>query len=87
MASFSDFLSTFDADNGKRGKQFEHFVKWFLKSDPEWATLADKVWLWNDYPGQWGRDCGIDLVFKDKNEKNVGSSSEMLFPGLRDNKV
>ena len=25
------------------------------------------MWLWNDYPGQWGRDCGIDLVFKDKN--------------------
>jgi hypothetical protein len=30
MASFLDFLSTFDADAGKRGKQFEHFVKWFL---------------------------------------------------------
>ena len=22
--------------------------------------------LWNDFPGQWGRDCGIDLVFRDK---------------------
>ena len=68
MASFSDFLATFDPDSGKRGRQFEHFVKWFLKNDPEWATQVDQVWLWNDYPGQWGRDCGIDLVFKDKNE-------------------
>ena len=68
MASFSDFLATFDPDAGKRGRQFEHFVKWFLKNDPEWATQVDEVWLWNDYPGQWGRDCGIDLVFKDKNE-------------------
>jgi predicted helicase len=69
MASFSDFLATFDPDSGKRGRQFEHFVKWFLKNDPEWATQVDEVWLWHDYPGQWGRDKGIDLVFKDKNEK------------------
>jgi superfamily II DNA or RNA helicase len=66
MASFSQFLKSFDADSGKRGKQFEHFVKWFLKTEPEWATQVDDVWLWNDYPRQWGRDCGIDLVFKDK---------------------
>ena len=67
MASFAEFLKWFDADRGKRGKQFEHFVKWFLKNDPEWTTQVDKVWLWNDYPERWGRDCGIDLVFKDKN--------------------
>ena len=87
MASFSDFLATFDPDAGKRGRQFEHFVKWFLKNDPEWATQVDEVWLWNDYPGQWGRDCGIDLVFKDKNRRDLGCSSKMLFPELRDNKV
>jgi len=66
MATFSDFLATLDPDRGKRGRQFEYFVKWFLKNDPEWATQVDQVWLWNDYPAQWGRDCGIDLVFKDK---------------------
>jgi predicted helicase len=68
MASFEELLATFDPDDGKRGRQFEHFVKWFLKNDPEWATQVDEVWLWNDYPGRWGRDCGIDLVFKDKNQ-------------------
>jgi predicted helicase len=68
MASFADLLATFDPDAGKRGRQFEHFVKWFLKNDPEWATQVDEVWLWQDYPGQWGRDCGIDLVFRDKNQ-------------------
>jgi superfamily II DNA or RNA helicase len=67
MASFSNFLATFDPDGGKRGRQFEYFVKWFLKNDLEWATQVEEVWLWNDYPGQWGRDCGIDLVFRDKN--------------------
>ena len=66
MTSFSEFLKSFDPDRGKRGKQFEHFVKWFLTNDPEWATQVDEVWLWQDYPGQWGRDCGIDLVFRDK---------------------
>ena len=67
MASFADFLATFDPDAGKRGRRFEYFVKWFLKNDPEWATQVDEVWLWKDYPGQWGRDCAIDLVF-DKNQ-------------------
>jgi superfamily II DNA or RNA helicase len=66
MATFAEFLKSLDADSGKRGKQFEHFVKWFLRNDPEWATQVSEVWLWKDYPGQWGRDCGIDLVFKDK---------------------
>jgi predicted helicase len=66
MTSFADFLATFDPDAGKRGRQFEHFVKWFLTNDPEWTTQVDEVWLWQDYPGQWGRDCGIDLVFRDK---------------------
>jgi predicted helicase len=66
MASFSDFIATLDPDSGKRGRQFEHFVKWFLKNDPEWATQVDQIWLWSEYPRQWGRDCGIDLIFKDR---------------------
>jgi superfamily II DNA or RNA helicase len=66
MASFAEFLSTFDGDINRRGKQFERFVKWFLKSDPEWATQVEDVWLWDEYPGRWGPDCGIDLVFKSK---------------------
>ncbi|MDC1447248.1 Helicase associated domain protein [Candidatus Thioglobus sp.] len=65
MASFDTFLNSFDPD--KKGIQFEHFVKWFLKNDPEWLTQVDEVWLWNDYPNRWGPDCGIDLVFKHKN--------------------
>ena len=80
MASFSDLLATFDPDSGKRGRQFEHFVKWFLKNDPEWATQVNEVWLWNDYPGQWGRDCGIDLVFKDKNEKTWAVQAKCYSP-------
>jgi hypothetical protein len=35
MATFSEFLNSFDPDS--KGKEFEHFVKWFLKNDPEWS--------------------------------------------------
>ncbi|MDX8411776.1 MAG: restriction endonuclease, partial [Mariprofundaceae bacterium] len=64
MATFETFLNSFDPDS--KGQQFEHFVKWFLKTDPEWSTQVDQTWLWDEYPDRWGRDCGIDLVFKHK---------------------
>ena len=65
MPSFTTFLNSFDPDS--KGKEFESFVKWFLRNDPEWSTQVDKVWLWDEYPDRWGRDCGVDLVFKHKN--------------------
>ena len=65
MTTFNKFLSTFEPS--LKGKQFESFVKWFLKNDPEWSTQVDTVWLWDEYPQRWGPDCGIDLVFKHKN--------------------
>jgi len=67
MATFAELVSSFDSDAGKRGKQFEHFVKWFLQNDPEWSTQVDQVWLWEEYPERWGVDCGVDLVFRHKN--------------------
>jgi len=67
LGQFSDFYNSLDADSLKRGKQFEHFVKWFLKTDPEWSTQVDQVWLWDEWPERWGADCGIDLVFRHKN--------------------
>lgn len=64
MASFDTFLNSFDLD--KKGIQFEHFVKWFLKNDPQWKTQVEEVWLWDEYPERWGPDCGIDLVYRCK---------------------
>jgi superfamily II DNA or RNA helicase len=80
MASFSEFISSLDADSGRRGKQFEQFVKWFLKNDPEWSTQVDQVWLWDEYPDSWGRDCGIDLVFKHKNGENWAVQAKCYAP-------
>lgn len=56
MATFTSFVETLTTD----GKQFEHFVKWFLKNDPEWSTQVVEVWLWDEWPGRLGSDCGID---------------------------
>lgn len=67
MATFAELVASFGSDVGKRGKQFEHFVKWFLVHDPEWSTQVDQIWLWEEYPDRWGIDCGIDLVFRHKN--------------------
>ena len=64
MAEFPQFLDSFDPDPAAKGKQFEHFVKRFLTKDPQWSTQVDEIWLWNDWPGRWGPDCGIDLVFR-----------------------
>ena len=64
---FYDFLNSLGASSSKRGKQFEHFVKWFLKADPEWSTQVAQVWLWDEWPERWGADCGVDLVFRHNN--------------------
>jgi predicted helicase len=62
------------------GKQFERFVKWFLTTEPEWSTQVDKVWLWDEYPGRWGRDCGIDLVFKHRNGQTWAVQAKCYSP-------
>ena len=71
MATFDGFYASLDPDVGVKGKQFEIFVKWFLKTDPTWATQVDEVWIWNEYPKRWGADCNEMIncsgkkVFKD----------------------
>jgi len=51
--------STSTADQGTR---FEHFVQSFLQTDPLWAAQFSRVWMWDQWPGKWGHDTGIDLV-------------------------
>ncbi|NCO53222.1 MAG: DEAD/DEAH box helicase family protein [Deltaproteobacteria bacterium] len=77
---FLDLYQSLDADPLKRGKQFEHFVKWFLQNDPEWQTQVEQVWLWDEWPGRWGADCGIDLVFQHKDGKNWAVQAKCYSP-------
>ncbi len=80
MATFDEFYASLDPDVGTRGKQFEKFVKWFLKIDPTWATQVNEIWLWNEYPKRWGADCGIDLIFTHKNGKTWAVQSKCVSP-------
>lgn len=80
MGNFTDFFNTFSPDSNRRGKQFEYFVKWFLENDPQWSTQVDRVWLWDQYPDNWGRDCGIDLVFRHKNGENWAVQAKCYSP-------
>jgi superfamily II DNA or RNA helicase len=68
VATFDEFITSLERDYGEqgKGKPFEVFCKWFLLTDPEWAGVVDKVWLWEDYPDRWqGKDLGTDLVIRD----------------------
>ncbi len=48
------------------GRDFERVCKWALENVPEYRQRLRHVWLWDDWPGRWGRDAGIDLVAEDQ---------------------
>ena len=67
MATLADLLGRLDSDPVRRGKQFERITKWFLTHDPVYARELRHVWLWDEWPGAWGAEAGIDLVAEDHN--------------------
>jgi len=60
--SLDAFLERLSPEPHLRGKEFERAAKWFLETDPAYASELEEVWLWDDWPGRWGPDNGIDLV-------------------------
>jgi superfamily II DNA or RNA helicase len=81
MATFDEFYRSLPEDSGKRGEFFEKvFVPWFLRTDPEWSTKIQKIWLWDEYPDRWGKDCGIDLVYQDNTGKHWAVQSKCVSP-------
>ncbi|QNI87586.1 DEAD/DEAH box helicase [Synechococcus sp. ROS8604] len=81
MATFDEFYNSLPEDSNKRGEHFEKvFVPWFLKTDPVWSTKVSQVWLWDDYPQRWGKDCGIDLVYEDQQGKHWAVQSKCVSP-------
>jgi len=68
IKSIHDLLEQYRAlitNNRDKGTQFEHLVKSYLLTDPLYANEFQHVWLWNEWPGKWGPDCGIDIVAQD----------------------
>lgn len=48
-----------------KGDRFERLMQAYLQTDPRYAYLLKKVWLWKDFPYRadfGGKDTGIDLV-------------------------
>jgi len=61
-SSLDGLIERLPSDPHLRGEAFERTVRWFLKTDPSYASELREVWLWRDWPGRWGADIGIDLV-------------------------
>ena len=51
-----------------------------MKTDPVWSTKVSQIWLWDDYPQRWGKDCGIDLVYEDNQGKHWAIQSKCISP-------
>jgi len=73
MAAFEQFLASFDSET-------KGLLKWFLVNDPEWSTQVDQIWMWDEYPERWGRDCGIDLIFKHVNGETWAVQAKCYAP-------
>ena len=67
VGAFTSLFNKLEADVRVRGKQFERVCKWFLSNDPFYKHELRRVWLWDEWPGRWGGDAGIDLVAEDRN--------------------
>lgn len=53
-----------------KGNKFEKLMQAYLQTDPKYATLFSRVWLWNEFPFRkdfGGKDTGVDLVAKTYN--------------------
>jgi len=80
MHSLLQLISTFSPDNHTRGVQFEKLCKWLLENHPMYKSTLKKVWLWDDWPERWGRDCGIDLVAEDIDGNNWAIQAKCYDP-------
>src|SRR5450756_559836 len=60
--SFSELVDRLPTEPYAKGRMFERLCRWYLENAPEYRLRVRKVWLWDEWPGRWGPDCGIDLV-------------------------
>jgi predicted helicase len=44
------------------GQDFEKLSKWYLENKPSYKKLFKQVWLYKDFPKNWGPDNGTDLI-------------------------
>jgi predicted helicase len=76
-------LCQLDVDRALRGRQFERVCQWYLLNDPTYASVLRRVWLWDEWPGRWGQDSGIDLVAEDHQGQLWAIQAKAYAPGNR----
>ena len=64
MGSFTNLIQQLPLNND--GKDFERLSKWILETAPQYKSLVEQVWLWDEWPDKWGPDTGIDIVVRTK---------------------
>lgn len=62
MATFESLIATLSSEPHVRGREFEDLCAWMLRHAPLYRAVVKRVWRWDEWPGRWGADCGIDLV-------------------------
>jgi predicted helicase len=67
----------------RKGAQFERICQWYLTADPVYAAQLRRVWLWNEWPGRWGIDAGIDLVAEDHDGQLWAIQAKAYDPAFR----
>jgi superfamily II DNA or RNA helicase len=60
--SFEELLGKLSDRADLRGREFERICKWILRNAPEYRAQVRRAWLWDEWPGRWAADAGIDLV-------------------------
>jgi len=83
MGTFDELYANLSEDPQLRGKQFERVCAWFFENDPVYSHELKTVWLWDDWPGRWGGDAGIDLVAEDRNGDLWAIQSKAYDPKYR----
>ena len=59
---FEGLLAQLDPRSDRRGREFERICAWYLQNAPEYRSQLRQVWLWDEWPGRWAADAGVDLV-------------------------
>ena len=83
MADLSELLEILSPDASVRGRQFESICQWYLLHDPGYRAQIKKVWLWDDWPGRWGPDAGIDLVAETHDRRLWAIQAKAYDPAYR----
>ncbi|WP_194421468.1 DEAD/DEAH box helicase [Microbacterium abyssi] len=70
IASIHDVLDQYRKvafDEYDKGSHFERLMQAFLRTEPQYAELYDRVWRWSEYPERGNRtDTGVDLVARNR---------------------